>query len=325
MKISVAICTYNGEKYIIDQIESIIEQSIMPDEIVLCDDGSQDKTIFVAENILKSSGINYIIKINQRNLGIVRNFEKAISLTTGDIVFLSDQDDVWKKQKIEIILEEFKKDSLCLMVFSDADLVDQKRQKKGVKLWETLEFSYEKFKKECFLNILLNRCVVTGATMAIRRELLDYCRPFQDPWIHDGWLAINASIYGRVRAIDEPLIEYRQHESNAIGAIKLNSFDRLKKYIKNIGILELEREKRAIRYEIFCNLNMDKLNSEKKNKTLECIKFWKDMCNLKKSSFHRGHMLVYVNLINGNYIRYYNGIRGAVRDLAYLYLRKVIK
>lgn len=322
MKISVALCTYNGEKYIGEQIQSILEQSKKPDEIILCDDGSIDKTVVIAKSILEYSGIRHRIEVNATNLGVVKNFQKAISLTSGDIIFLSDQDDVWNKEKIEAIMEEFEKDKSCIMVFSDADLVNENRRKMGVKLWSTLNFSIKEFESESFLSILLKRCVVTGATMAIKRELFNYTIPFPDSWLHDGWLAINASVYGRVRAIDKPLIEYRQHGNNVIGAMKLNSIARLRKYIKHISILEHEREIRVNRYNMFYRFNSNKLDQDIKNKVLECIKFWADMKKLKEFNLCKGIIIILSNLRNGNYKKYYTGIRGAIRDIAYLFLKK---
>jgi hypothetical protein len=161
--------------------------------------------------------------------------------------------------------------------------------------------------------------------MAIKRELFDKVKPFQTSWIHDGWLAINASLFGSIRAIEKPLIEYRQHSNNVIGAIKLNSFARLKKYLRNIKILEDEREIRISRYKIFYEFNSERLDSKTKNEVLECIKFWTDMKKLKKSSLGSGVLIILTNLKNQNYKKYYTGIRGAVRDIAYLFFRKAEK
>ena len=105
--ISVAMCTYNGEKYIQEQLESIIYQSVPPDEIVICDDCSNDATLEIVKDILNSyDGIVQLVS-NKHNLGYRKNFEKAISLCHGDIIFLSDQDDVWSSNKIEIIKSKY--------------------------------------------------------------------------------------------------------------------------------------------------------------------------------------------------------------------------
>jgi hypothetical protein len=117
------------------------------------------------------------------------------------------------------------------MIFSNAVLVDEKRQRIGSKLWKTLGFSIKEFNRKDFIDILLNRSVVTGATMAFKRELYLSSRPFSRFWIHDGWLAINSVSYGKVVALNQDLIEYRQHGKNLVGASKINSIKRIKKYI----------------------------------------------------------------------------------------------
>jgi glycosyltransferase involved in cell wall biosynthesis len=323
MKVSVAICTYNGEKYIEEQINSIINQTKKIDEIVLCDDRSSDKTVTIASEILNNCGIPYLIEVNSSNLGVVKNFEKAVGLTTGDVIFFSDQDDVWKLHKVELVISKFESVDSCVMVFSDADLVDENRNKIGTKLWETLSFSISEFTDKNFVEILLNRCVVTGATMAIRRDLYINTLPFNEFWVHDGWLAINASLYGKVIAIDQPLIEYRQHGGNVIGALKLNSIGRVKKYLRNINILEKERKLRVDRYNAFYNHGNRMIDDNIKKEVLKCVIFWKDLDGLRSKGILKGIRVIFRNSFNGNYKKYYTGLRGAIRDFAYLFARKM--
>lgn len=100
--ISIAMTTYNGARFVEAQLRSILEQTRQPDEIVICDDGSRDDTVNIIRRIIKTSGTDRIRLIeNEQNLGYIRNFYKAISLTKGDYVFLADQDDIWHRDKIE--------------------------------------------------------------------------------------------------------------------------------------------------------------------------------------------------------------------------------
>lgn len=117
MTTSVAVCTYNGEKYIEEQLNSIIQQSIKPNQIVISDDNSSDNTVEIAKEILEKSGINYIINVNKPNLGITENFDKAFSLCTGDIIFPSDQDNVWFENYIQEFLLAFQKIRKQYMLF----------------------------------------------------------------------------------------------------------------------------------------------------------------------------------------------------------------
>jgi len=107
MKTSVAMCTHNGEKYIKTQLESILTQTIAIDEIVICDDRSNDNTIAIIEQIQLENPNKISLYKNHENIGSTKNFEKAISICTGDYIFLSDQDDIWKVNKFEKVIKNF--------------------------------------------------------------------------------------------------------------------------------------------------------------------------------------------------------------------------
>lgn len=124
MTCSIAMCTYNGEKYIKEQLESIINQSTQPDEIIICDDGSTDRTIDIVKAVLKSWNGRWRVFENEHNLGYKKNFQKAISLCGSDIIFLSDQDDVWNANKIEIMMKVFQDNPYILLAFHDSEIVD---------------------------------------------------------------------------------------------------------------------------------------------------------------------------------------------------------
>jgi hypothetical protein len=147
--------------------------------------------------------------------------------------------------------------------------------------------------------------------------------PFNEFWVHDGWLAINASLYGKVIAIDQPLIEYRQHGGNVIGALKLNSIGRVKKYLRNINILEKERKLRVDRYNAFYNHGNRMIDDNIKKEVLKCVIFWKDLDGLRSKGILKGIRVIFRNSFNGNYKKYYTGLRGAIRDFAYLFARKM--
>ena len=142
MNISVALCTFNGEKYIEKQLDSILNQSIKVNEIIVCDDHSVDTTI----SILDKYSLNYpeLFKLhkNENNLRSNKNFEKAISLCTGDYIFLSDQDDLWREDKVEKTLNVFSKNPTAEGVFSNATLINDIDQLlfKDISLWDSVYF-----------------------------------------------------------------------------------------------------------------------------------------------------------------------------------------
>lgn len=220
--VSVALCTYNGEKYITEQIKSILEQSTPVDEIVICDDGSTDNTISILEDIKQSSPTNIIIHRNKNNLGVCANFEHAISLCKGDIIFLSDQDDIWNPNKVKTIVSWFETHPQKLVVFTDATLITENDNELSNKsLWDCIGFN--KKMRRYFDNGLplesffINKA--TGATMAIRKAISfpfsQYCN--NDNVLHDYCIALKALDNDGLGYIDKPLIRYRLHGNQQAG------------------------------------------------------------------------------------------------------------
>lgn len=204
-KISVCLATYNGEKYIKEQLNSILSQLKENDEIIISDDHSTDQTI----NILKSYNDSRIkIYDNDLGKGYSKNFENAINKSSGEIIFLSDQDDVWFSDKVDVMVEKLNSFDL---VISDALITDRD-------LNPTLgsHFKVHNTKKGFLNNWLKTRYI--GACMAFKRNILKKLLPFpsnQKLCAHDYWIAITGEFYYKVGIINQPLIKYRRHGENA--------------------------------------------------------------------------------------------------------------
>ena len=223
MKISVAMCTYNGADFLSEQLESIVAQSRPPDEIVVCDDGSTDETKALLKQFSAASPVPVSLHFNETNLGSVKNFEKAINLCSGDVIALSDQDDVWRADKLELIKDAFRKSPTAGVVFSDAEIVDESLKSLERRMWDEIGFDAQKRKlvrSGRALEVLITGWTVTGATMAFRSEFVKLSLPIPDgiAMIHDGWIALTVAAVADVVMIEEPLIKYRQHGRQQIGA-----------------------------------------------------------------------------------------------------------
>lgn len=223
MKISVAMCTYNGARYLRDQLDSIATQTRPPDEIVICDDQSSDQTAEIVNGFASSAPFPVRLYINEQNLGSTKNFERAIGLSEGDIIALSDQDDVWLPEKLRQIEECFERELALGLVFSDAQVVDEHLQPMGFQLWESVGFDRDQrrlVRDGRVLDVLLPGWTVTGATMAFSAKFKDLVLdiPTDLPLIHDGWIALLIGSVASVSFIEEPLIKYRQHVNQQIGA-----------------------------------------------------------------------------------------------------------
>jgi glycosyltransferase involved in cell wall biosynthesis len=239
LTISVALCTFNGERFVAEQVQSILAQTRLPQEIVVSDDASTDATVAIVEAELDAFAakhpdvpIRLVLYRNPNSLGVVRNFEQAISATTSDLVVLCDQDDRWHLERIELAVAEFEKRADLLLLFGDARLVDDQGTALGYSLFDAIGFTSrerERVHTGDALAALLGRNVVTGATTAIRRTLLAAALPFPGEWIHDEWLAAIAASTGRIDFLDAGLIDYRQHAANVIGATKLGFSARIRK------------------------------------------------------------------------------------------------
>ena len=230
MKISVALCTYNGARFIREQMESIAAQTRLPDEVIVCDDGSSDGTLDIVAQFAISAPFKLEYSKNPSRLGVTKNFERAISLCTGDIVFLCDQDDVWLPQKIATMMSTFLASEKIGLVFSNAILTDTRLNRLGYTLWDTFRFDkkgQQALKGEGAISCLIRSNVVTGSAAAFRMKLRNKLLPFPDVLTHDAWLAIVAATTSQIEPVDIPLILYRQHEKNVVGVRRLNILGRI--------------------------------------------------------------------------------------------------
>jgi hypothetical protein len=223
MQISIAMGTYNGAVYLPEQLASIAAQTRLPDEVIVCDDCSTDSTAAIVEEFARRAPMPVKRQINQRNLGSTRNFERAIASCTGDIIALCDQDDVWRGDKLQLIEDAFARAPLAGLVFSDAEIADENLNHLGRRMWA--ERGLTRAKRKLFdagrsLDVLIPGWTVTGATMAFRARYKDLILPIPDeiPMIHDGWIALAIAAVADVKLITEPLIKYRQHGGQQVGA-----------------------------------------------------------------------------------------------------------
>jgi len=220
ISISVAMCTFNGGRFLGAQLASIAAQDRPPDELVVCDDGSSDGSVEIVRKFAREAAFPTRLVVNDRNLGSTRNFEKAISLCQGSIVALADQDDVWYRHKLGRIEKAFLRSSEIISVFSDADMIDDDSQSLGARLWAS--FSFDRVEQVQFANghalqVLLKHPVVTGATMAFRKECFDLLAPIPAKQIHDRWISFLLAARGKFEVIPEPLMQYRQHLGQQVG------------------------------------------------------------------------------------------------------------
>jgi len=221
--VSVALCTYNGSRFLSEQLDSIASQSVLPDELVVGDDRSSDDTLAMLADF--AARAPFPVRVTERpvNLGTSANFAATLEETRGELIVLADQDDRWRPDKVERTLAAFAGRSDLLATFSDARLIDADGASLGLTLFESLGVTRAERARIAngrAFDALIRRNIATGATMTVRRSLVDLALPIAAEWIQDEWLAmIAATLDGtRLAMIEEPLIDYRQHATNQIGA-----------------------------------------------------------------------------------------------------------
>jgi glycosyltransferase involved in cell wall biosynthesis len=220
--VSVALCTRNGERFIGEQLASILAQSRPVRQMVISDDASSDDTVSRVRTRLErgvDAPVTVVIE-NPSPLGVVPNFAQAIGACDQEIIALSDQDDIWEHDRIAIALDRFGSDDSLTLLHTDAVLIDESGRPTGGTLFEYLEVTPRDLELERSgkaFEVLLRRNLATGATVVFRRRLLEDALPFPPDWVHDEWLAIVAAATGGTKVVSQPTIQYRLHSANQIG------------------------------------------------------------------------------------------------------------
>jgi glycosyltransferase involved in cell wall biosynthesis len=220
--VSVAMCTFNGSRFLPEQLASIAAQSKTPYELVVCDDGSRDVTLEILRKF--ASSVKFPVRIVDNaggQLGCTKNFERAIRLCEGTFISLADQDDIWLPQKLEVLSTTLSNNPAAGYCFSDADLIDENSRLLGKRMWATVGFSRGKladFRGTAQVSTLLRRATVTGATMIFRAQLRGLFLPLSAYLVHDYWISTLSSGLGFPGVpVAQPLVQYRRHSGQQIG------------------------------------------------------------------------------------------------------------
>ncbi len=230
MKISVCMATYNGAQFVNRQLKTVLPQLGPEDEVIIIDDRSNDNTV---EIINELNDKRIFIHVNEKNLGAIKSFEKAISFATGDILFLCDQDDLWEDNKVEVVLKAFKEESADL-VLHDATVVNGNLEVINPS-WN--DYNHNNIRQGIYGNILKN--AYTGAFMAFKKDLVPLILPFPDIIeMHDQWIALVCMMKKKkIIFIDKPLMKYVRHGGNVTGMKKRSFSTQLKGRLQTISAI----------------------------------------------------------------------------------------
>lgn len=320
LQLSIAMCTYNGARYLRKQLASITSQTLLPEELVVCDDGSTDDTPSLLESFAAHANFPVRIEINSERLGSTQNFAKAISLCSGDIIVLADQDDIWHSDKLACTESEFLSKPELGGLFSNALLIDAIDQSLPDSLWSNVGFTSSRqqmLRDGEALDLLLIGNFVTGATLSFRAVLKNILLPIPSDWVHDYWIALLLAGASNLGCTDRPLIKYRCHPAQQLGLhnsghqniagfwrrfVEFDAGDYLVAIKRCEDISEHLRQYDAIRFAASiakCEAVAEHLHRRS---------------DLSKHKLRR-YLGILKETVNGNYFRHSSGLKSILRDL----------
>lgn len=230
--IDILMATYNGEKFLREQIDSILNQTYSDFRLLISDDCSFDSTRKILQEYVEKDR-RVVVFLQNNNLGVVKNFEFLIEKVENDYFMFSDQDDFWQKDKIQKSMDKMMNND-CDIVYSDLEVVGPNLEVLNKSYWKLKGFEKKVKEYNNFDSLYLNN-YITGSTMLIKSKWKDKILPLphkSNYILHDYWTALVVSKFGKISYLDEPLVKYRQHKSNEIGSRKrsdsIESFEEMR-------------------------------------------------------------------------------------------------
>lgn len=327
LTVSVAMCTFNGEKFLGEQLASIKNQKYPIFELIVFDDASSDSTLEILKEFKDRSIFPVHIYSNKVNIGLIKNFEYATSCCSGDLIAFSDQDDIWMQHKINVIVDKFLSNPDCGYVFSDAELIDANGKCLNMNLWKSIQFNDYRQKifqsKRQFQMMLSGGSFIYGMSLVIRSEYNSDILPIQSESLsctHDTWISLYLSAIGKYGIpVPEPLVKYRQHESQMFGGgKKLNLIKKIQlvfsepSEIDHNKIIALERMASCLEKNSYLS---NEVNNARNLLIQLCLHLRFRYNSATKSRFAR--MLIIVpEILSGRYGIYSSSIFSILKDLA---------
>ncbi|TDA64547.1 MAG: glycosyltransferase family 2 protein [Clostridia bacterium] len=321
MRVSIALATYNGERYLQEQLDSFMRQTRLPDEVVVCDDGSTDDTLNILNSFIGLAPFSVRVYRNAEKLGYSKNFERAINLCSGDVVFLCDQDDVWFPEKLKTVLNIFQSVDRPYVVINDAEITDGGLNPVGLTVLGQIRSTG-----------LSTDSFISGCCTAFRTELRPLIIPIpqarlgHDLWIHQIGIALNKRVL-----VHQPLQYYRRHGENTSQwftnrTTRATKFDLMRYYgsgdshvacTQRLALLSMLSERLAHRWlEVKDSLDEDL----ELNKVLGVIQREQKAVRRRLALLERNRLLrllpAWSMLRRGDY-RYFSGWMSFVKDLIY--------
>jgi glycosyltransferase involved in cell wall biosynthesis len=327
MKVSVALPTYNGEEYLEEQLESILNQTKVPDEIVIRDDCSGDGTCSILREYEDKYPEIIDFQRNKENLGVKDNFEKCISQCSGDLIAPSDQDDIWKEDKIQKLVRLFQDNRELDFAFHNTRIVSKELEEKDT-YWDRYPEDIRGIESnEDLLEHLLWFNFIQGCSMIFTDKFKDKVFPIDSELTYDHHIAMNSALKANFRQFDECLLCYRQHEEQdqgppqGSGGIRYNVSRLISGIMRDENTFEKEVKKIQAARHLCTSVEVSRISEESLSKILEENKERLEYLeNRKKIYSNEISFLESLRLVKGlngakNYQKFGNGNRSLFIDL----------
>lgn len=323
--VSIAMCTYNAERFVGQQLDSFLRQTRLPDELVIQDDASTDRTRELVADFASRAPFPVGLEQNPSRLGPTGNFERAMARCSGDILLFSDADDVWLPNRIAEALRALVARPTVGVVFTDAELVDEALRPRGMTLWASIGFTPEaqaRVTGGVLTEAFFRRTIGFGGSMAVRRAVVEAALPIGRPWGHDNWTAIIAAALFDVVILPKPLILYRQHGTQYSGGARAGLMKRIARartpqperdwVPRGSSYVELARRLGALEARALEPARLRRCLSDANAKAEHQM-----MRESLASGLFGRAVPVLRDLVRHRYAKYSNGALSAARDLAF--------
>jgi glycosyltransferase involved in cell wall biosynthesis len=319
--LSIAMCTYNSARYLAAQLESFALQARAPDELVVSDDCSTDATREIVCAFAKSAPFPVRLHVNEFRLGTVANFDRAIGLCSGDVTILADADNYSYPDHLSRLEQAFEPADVGL-VFSDAEMVDENLTPLGQRLWSALGIEREQLQAiegPLGADVLLPAWFLSGACMAFRSEFCKLILPIPvdlPSVLHDGWIAATIAGFARVKAVDQPLLQYRKHPNQQVGVPPRQQRPKggPLKALRRANSIERERIIAERVYERLTSQSLFELRPGVEKRLAGRIVHARARGSLSRYAARRIPAIA-TELLSGRYHTYSNGTLSAAKDL----------
>ncbi|HEX4154010.1 MAG TPA: glycosyltransferase [Acidobacteriaceae bacterium] len=318
--VSVAMCTYNGERYLKEQLESIANQTRLPSEIVICDDRSTDATLRIVETFAKTAPLRVVVHVNDVNVGgssrgITRNFERTIQRCSGDLIACCDQDDVWMPHKVDVLARMFEQDPQLGCAFSDAELITADGLPKGMRLSQAIGLTArdrKRLKQGQALAVPLAMNKIYGSSLMFSSRLVEKIVPVPPHWWFDAWVGTVAASYAKLLFTPEPLFYYRIHANQDHGASAAATSERMRQWKRSPKEFWEDCEPQLT--ELYARL--EKENTPQMEPHLAYLRGRMTLLR-ERTELPPGRIRRSIQVLRRapGYVRYFNGWRSIVKDL----------